>query len=201
MKAALVRYAAMPVVAGTPALAMAHSPIEGIGHFYGGLLHPLLVLPHALALLLFAVLVGQCGVRAMRYAYPPTLAALAIGLTLAGFSVPLGLDSETTLLVFAAGCGLLIALQWHPPLFVYTLLGTGLGVVMGADSGVEGEALSRQQTFAALLGCWLGAVIGLIVAAGVVELLGRPWQRVAVRVLGSWGAASAALVLALALRA
>lgn len=68
-------------------------------------------------------------------------------------------------------------------------------MLIGADSGVQG--LSRQETFAALLGCWLGAVIALIVVAGVVELLQRPWQRIGVRVIGSWGVASSVLVLAL----
>jgi len=66
------------------------------------------------------------------------------------------------------------------------------------DSGVSG--LSRRETFAALCGCWLGAVLLLILVAGVAEMAHRSWQRVALRVLGSWTAASGALVLALALR-
>lgn len=185
-------------LAGAATPVLAHSPIEGIGQFYGGLLHPVLVLPHALCLLAFALLVGQCGVRAMRAGYPPFLAALAIGLVLAGFSIPLGIASEFVLLALTAVCGLLVALQWSPPLLAFTLLGAVIGLVIGADSGVEG--LSRQQTFAALLGCWLGAVIALIVIAGLTELFTRPWQRVLVRVLGSWGSASAILVLALSLR-
>nr|WP_241263229.1 HupE/UreJ family protein [Parahaliea mediterranea] len=187
-----------PALAGVSAPVFAHSPIEGIGQFYGGLLHPLLVLPHALCLLAFALLVGQRGVRAMQVGYPPFLATLAIGLVLAGFSIPLGIASEPVLLTLTAACGVLVALQWSPPLFAFTLLGAVIGLVVGADSGVEG--LSRQQTFAALLGCWLGAVVALIVIAGLVELFTRPWQRVVVRVLGSWGSASAILVLALALR-
>lgn len=183
-----------------PQLALAHSPIEGVGHFYGGLLHPLMVLPHALALLSFALLVGQCGVRAMRGAYPPFLVTLAIGLTLAGFRIsPAGLPLETLLLGSAVLCGLLVALQWKLPRPIFTVPGALLGLVIGLDSGVA-DTLSRQQAFAALLGCWVGAAIALIVVAGVVEFMRRPWQRTGVRIIGSWTCASTLLVLALALR-
>ncbi|GAB3277471.1 HupE/UreJ family protein [Parahaliea aestuarii] len=193
------RWCLPALLALLPQLALAHSPIEGIGRFYGGLLHPVLVLPHALALLTFALLVGQCGVSAMRRAYPPFLLALAVGLTLAGFDMTFGLPSERLLLSSALLCGLLVVLQWKLPLLAFTVLGAILGAVVGLDSGVE-AGLSRQETFAALLGCWLGATIGLIVIAGVVELARRPWQKVAIRIVASWVCASTLLVLALALR-
>ena len=164
-----------------PQLAMAHSPMRGIGEFYAGMLHPVLVPPHALALFLFALLVGQGGVRAMRFAYPPFLLALATGLMVAAFI-----------------CGLLVALQASLAMWLYAVLAAAMGLIIGSDSGVTDY--TRQETFAALLGTWLGATISLVLVAGVVELLARPWLRVAVRVLGSWGTASAVLVLAMALR-
>jgi urease accessory protein len=181
-----------------PQLALAHSPIAGIAKFYGGLLHPVLVPSHALALLVFALLVGQGGVRAMRFSYPSFLAVLAVGLVLAGVEVPAGLSAESALLIITFLCGLLVALQVPVPFVLYTILGAALGLLIGIDSGVIDS--TRQETFAALLGTWLGAAIALVVVAGVVDLLVLPWQRVAVRVLGSWGTASALLVLALALR-
>ena len=181
-----------------PQLALAHSPIAGIAKFYGGLLHPLLVPPHALALLVFALLVGQGGVRAMRFAYPSFLTVLAVGLVLAGVDVSAGLSGESVLLAVTLVCGVLVALQVRLPFVLYAMLGAVLGVLIGLDSGVTDY--TRQETFAALLGTWLGAAIALVAVAGVVELLVQPWQRVAVRVLGSWATASALLVLALALR-
>jgi len=181
-----------------PGAARAHSPIEGIGEFYGGTLHPLLVPAHALALLVFSLLVGQRGVRAMRLAYPSFTVALAVGLFWAGFSPSPAPPVETVLLALAACCGLLVALQWPVPLFLFAPLGALLGAAIGADSGVAG--LSRQETFAALFGAWVGALVSMILVAGVAELVQRPWQRIAVRVVGSWGSASAVLVLALALR-
>jgi hydrogenase/urease accessory protein HupE len=194
----VLRRSLLLVAAGTPQLALAHSPIEGIGHFYGGLLHPLMVLSHALALLLFALLVGQRGLRAMRFAYPPFLFALATGLVLAAFALPLGINSELILMCLAMTCGLLVVLQWSPPAVAFTLLGAAVGLVIGADTAMPG--LSPRQTFAAMLGCWVGALLLLVVVAGLVELLRRPWQRIAVRVMASWGAACALLVLALAWR-
>lgn len=180
-----------------PGSALAHSPMAGIGEFYGGMLHPLMVLPHMLALLVFALLIGQSGVRAMQLTYPVFMLALTIGLFLAGFSVAPISMTEPVLLVTSTGCGLFVAAQRPPPVFVLALLAGILALLIGMDSGVTG--LGRRETFATLLGCWLGAVLFLIVVAGIAELAQRSWQRVALRVLGSWTAASGALVLALAL--
>lgn len=172
--------------------------MAGIGEFYGGMLHPLVVLPHALALGVFALLLGQGGVRAMRLAYPPFILALIAGLFLAGFDVQPELPSEPLLLVAAMVCGLLVAARWPPPGMVLAVLAGLLALVIGMDSGVTG--LDRRETFAALFGCWLGAVLLLVVIAGLAEMAHRSWQHVALRVLGSWVTASASLVLALALR-
>jgi urease accessory protein len=195
----MLRRSALGLIAlCSPQLALAHSPIAGIAKFYGGLLHPLLVPSHALALLVFALLVGQGGVSAMRFAYPLFLATLTVGLVLAGMDVSTGLAVESVLLTVTFLCGTLVALQVTLPGVLYATVGAGLGLLIGIDSGVTDY--TRQETFAALLGTWLGAAIALVVIAGVVELLVQPWQRVAVRVLGSWATASAVLVLALALR-
>lgn len=170
--------------------------MAGIGEFYGGILHPLVVLPHILALLVFGLLLGQRGVRAMRYAYPPFLLALMAGLFIAGFERQPALPTETVLLLLAMFCGLLVAAQRPPPELALAVLAGLLALLIGMDSGVPG--LGRRETFAALAGCWLGGVLVLLVSAGVAEMAHRHWQRVALRVLGSWVTASASLVLALA---
>lgn len=172
--------------------------MAGIGEFYGGMLHPLFVLPHALSLTVFALMLGQGGVRAMRFAYPPYMLALAVGLFIAGFEVQPALPYEAILLSFAFLCGLLVAAQRPPPVIALAVLAAVLALLVGMDSGVTG--LERRETFGALLGCWLGAVLLILLLAGVAELAQQAWQRVALRVLGSWTAASAVLVLALALR-
>lgn len=172
--------------------------MPGIGAFYGGILHPVLVLPHLLAIMAFALLVGQRGIRAMQFTYPPYLLALAVGLTLAGFALQPSMATEPMLLVFAALCGLLVAAQWPLSASMCAVFGGLLGLIVGMDSGVDD--MPRRETFGALLGCWLGAALLLVIVAGVSEMVRIPWQRVGVRVIGSWITASATLVLALSFR-
>ena len=95
----MIRWLPALLLALVPQLVLAHSPMAGIGKFYGGMLHPLMVLSHALALMMFAMLVGQRGVRAMQFAYPAFIAALVTGLVLAGFAVAPWLNRESILLV------------------------------------------------------------------------------------------------------
>jgi hydrogenase/urease accessory protein HupE len=172
--------------------------MAGIGEFYGGMLHPVLVLPHVLALTVFGLMLGQRGIRAMRFAYPAYMLAMAVGLFLAGFEVQPALPFEEILLILALFCGLAVAAQRPPPAGALAVCAGVLALLVGMDSGVTD--MDRRETFAALLGCWLGAVLLLVLVAGVAEMSQQAWQRVAMRVLGSWTAASAALVLALALR-
>lgn len=172
--------------------------MAGIGEFYGGILHPFFVLPHVLSLLVLGLLVGQGGLLAMRFAYPPYLLALAIGLFIAGFEVQPALPYQEILLGLAMLCGLGVAAQRPPPAVALAVLAGLLALLIGMDSGVTG--LERRETFGALLGCWLGAVVLLIVVAGITEMAKAGWQQIAVRIVGSWTVASAVLVLALALR-
>jgi hydrogenase/urease accessory protein HupE len=172
--------------------------MAGIGEFYGGMLHPVLVLPHVLALTVFGLMVGQSGIRTMRFAYPPYMLALAVGLFLAGFEAQPALPFEEILLLLAMFCGLAVAAQRPPPASALAVFAGVLALLIGMDSGVTD--MDRRETFAALFGCWLGAVLLLILVAGVAEMAQRAWQRVALRVVGSWTAASAVLVLALAFR-
>jgi hypothetical protein len=56
-----------------------------------------------------------------------------------------------------------------------------------------------QATFLALAGTAIGAFLIVMFVAEVVVALRRDWQRVGVRIAGSWLAASAILVLTLRL--
>lgn len=185
-------------LAAIPGTAFGHSPMAGIGEFYGGVLHPFVVLPHVLVLLVLALLIGQRGVRAMRFAYPPYMLALMVGLFIAGFEAQPALPFQEILLLLAMLCGLAVAAQRPPPASALAICAGVLALLVGMDSGVTD--LNRQETFAALLGCWVGAVLLLLLVAGLAEAAQAAWQRVALRVVGSWTAASAALVLALAFR-
>lgn len=178
-----------------PTIAQAHSPMAGIGEFYGGILHPILVPAHALALVLLALLAGQGGLAAVRRCHLSFLPALALGLVLAGMGINPASNLEPALLLISALAGLLIVLQWRPPLAVFYAAGAGVGLLLGLDS--TPEDLAPGPAAAALLGTGLGAFLCLLLLADLSERAQRDWQRVALRVLGSWGTASATLVLAL----
>lgn len=178
-----------------PTITQAHSPMAGIGEFYGGILHPLLVPAHTLALVLLALLAGQCGLNAIRRCHLGFLPALALALVLAGLGVSPYIKLEPALLLISALAGLLVVLQWRPPLAVVSAAGAGVGLLLGLDSAPED--LPPGPAAAALLGTGLGAFLCLLLLADLSERAQRDWQRVALRVLGSWGTASATLVLAL----
>lgn len=178
-----------------PVTTQAHSPMAGIGEFYGGILHPILVPAHALALVLLALLAGQGGLSAVRRCHLGFLPALLLGLVLAGVGTGLEVELEPALLLISALAGLLVVLQWTPPLAVFYAAGAGVGLLLGLDSA-PGD-LAPGPAAASLLGTGLGAFICLLLLADLSERARREWQRIALRVLGSWGAASATLVLAL----
>ena len=178
-----------------PAITFAHSPMAGIGEFYGGILHPLLVPAHALALVLLALLAGQGGLSAIRRCHLGFLPALVLGLVLAGVGISTASNLEPALLLISALAGLLVVLQWRPPLAVFSAAGAGVGLLLGLDSAPEN--LAPGPAAASLLGTGLGAFVCLLLLADLSERAQRDWQRVALRVLGSWGTASATLVFAL----
>src|SRR5262249_27950653 len=59
------------------------------------------------------------------------------------------------------------------------------------------QAISLTVATMTLIGTGIGACLIFVVATAAAGLLRRPRQRIAVRILGSWCAASALLVLAL----
>lgn len=172
--------------------------MPGIGHFYGGLLHPVIVPSHLLALVSLGLLLGQRGLLVMRTAYPCFLVALLLGLAIAALSPATAFGAETSLLAIACACGIAVALRFSVHTMLLAPLVILTAMTLGADSGVSD--LDRRETFGAMLGAGLGACVLLIVVAGLAEMPRREWQRVLVRVIGSWCAASALLVLALELR-
>jgi hydrogenase/urease accessory protein HupE len=177
-----------------PEAAWAHGVVAGSEGFYAGMLHPLAVPAHVLMLLGLGLLVGQS-------AWPPDgpliafAVALLAGLFVAGTHLAPPLPAPA-LLTVAALAGLLVAVSISPPPAVGIVLATGAAI--GLDSAPD-TALGRGWA-AVLAGTWLGAGLLLILVAGAAREPRQTWHRIGVRVLGSWTAASALLVLALAVR-
>ncbi len=174
--------------------ARAHSPIVGVGGFYGGLLHPLLVPAHALSLLALGLFIGRQESRR-----GPTIifaAALIAGLGAVALAVGPTPAGEI-LLANTAVVAALVALAFVPPRPVVWLAAAVTGAALGLDS--PPEEISIELATIVLIGTGLGACIALALVIGLTSYLRRDWQRLAVRIIGSWIAASAMVVLAVRL--
>jgi urease accessory protein len=70
-----------------------------------------------------------------------------------------------------------------------------VGLALGLDS--PPDAILLREAIFSLLGTWCAGVTLLVAALAVARRLARPWNGVALRVAGSWLAATAILALAL----
>jgi urease accessory protein len=161
---------------------------------FTGLLHPLIVPAHVLAIAALALLIGQQNWgRGAPLAYA---VAVLIGLgAIAMAYVPKFI--EETLLALAAIAGLLVVLARPLPQGPGVLLAAAIGLSLALDS--PPEALALMQANLTLLGTALGALLLLLVLLQGTARLRHHWQRIGARILGSWIAAIAILVLALRL--
>jgi urease accessory protein len=75
------------------------------------------------------------------------------------------------------------------------VIGIAAGLGIGLDS--MPDTASGRQAWLGLLGSGIGAVLILSYVGGFAAALDRPWQRIAIRVAGSWVAASSLIVLML----
>jgi len=110
--------------------------------------------------------------------------ALAVGETAAG----------AVLLAGVAISGALVAAAFRLPILVLGPLAATMGAAIGLDS--PPDVSSIQEAIVMLIGTGFGAAIGLGLVVEGTARMARDWQRIGVRVLGSWTAASALLAIA-----
>lgn len=189
--------AALATLAGlcmAPTVAWAHTPIKGIGGFYNGLLHPVVVPAHLLSLLAIGLLMGQQPRQSAGQSFLGFALAFPAGLIIAGLGVNLPFD--TLPLAIAAVLGLAVAAKPPLPAIVVHVAAMATGLVIGWDSPADGAGIRAAALSG--FGATLGAFYIVIMVAALTLARKRPWQGIAVRVAGSWIAASAVMVLALA---
>jgi urease accessory protein len=188
---ALARLLTAAALVAIPETASAHA-VFGVTGFSGGLLHALVVPSHVLAVVALALLIGQHGWgRVVMAAY---VVAVLVGLGAIALAIVPTL-AEQALLVFAMIAGLLVASARPLPPALGASLAAGVGLALALDS--PPEAITLREANLALVGTALGAAIMLLVLVQGTSRLRRHWQRVGARIVGSWIAASAILVLAL----
>ncbi len=158
----------------------------------GGLLHPLAAPAHVLTLLAIGLLIGQQ--RSPLVPLAAFLAGLVAGLSALALAVATT-SAANLVLAAAAVSGLLVVLARPLPAFVSAPLAAIAGIALGLDS--PPTAISIAAAIATLIGTGIGASLAVAIVAAGTSYLTRAWQQIGVRILGSWIAASAILVLAL----
>lgn len=174
----------------------AETPLDAARAFTAGLVHPLGVPAHVLALVSAALLIGQSAPLRPRLALASFVAGLALGF--AAMIRAFAFDwAEESLLAAALLGGALVALARPLPSALPCALVSAMGAALALDS--PPDVLTVREANIVVLGTLCGASAAVGALAQVTALLRRDWQRTGLRILGSWIAASAALVLALRL--
>ena len=173
-----------------PGLAQAHLVTTGMGPVYDGIGHLLLSpedLVPALGLSLYAGLRGATAGRRTMFLLP--LAWFAAGLAgLMVHSVPALPAPALSFLVI----GVLVAADLRLPAGAVAALAVLIGLVHGFFNGAS---LNQGAGTPGLLGIVVMLFVLVALASALVVSLKKPWMRNAVRVLGSWIAASGLLLL------
>jgi urease accessory protein len=158
----------------------------------GGLLHPFAVPAHVLALVAIGLLIGRQSERLIPLAAFVAGLAAGLGALALAFSTT---SAANILLAATILSALLVVLAYQVPALVSVPLVASAGIALGLDS--PPEAISIAAAVAMLIGTGIGGGLAVAVIAAGASYLTRPWQQIGVRILGSWTAASAILVLAL----
>jgi len=184
-------------VALSPAPALAHLNSTGMGPIYDGAMHfftsPEDLLP-VIALALFTGLRGAAYGRGALFVLP---AAWLVG-GLIGLPAPAASGSALLSACWFLLFGGLLAADLGLSLPVVTVLAALLGFSHGYLNGT-GLGLTTSAA-AALIGLACVVFVLVALAAALVTQLRAQWARIAVRVAGSWIAASGLLLLGWAAR-
>lgn len=200
----LVIRSRLPICAATtvliaicPAPAEAHLNATGMGPVYDGMAHFLMSPEDFVPVLALALLAGMRGASYGRRALFVLPAAWLFG---GLFGLPGSATNSSAVLsaVWFLLLGGLLAADVQVPLLITTLL----AVVLGLDKGyLNGAGMGQPETAAvALVGLVAAVFVMTALASAFVVTLRVQWARIAVRVAGSWIAASGLLMLGWAFR-
>jgi hydrogenase/urease accessory protein HupE len=190
MTAALRRGALIGLAALAAAPARAHLVETGFGAFYDGVAHVVVTPADLLVVVALALLAGQRGTQAARWA----LLALPLA-WLAGGAVGMLFPSNLTLPVLTTLtfglAGVLVALNTSLKVAAVALLAVMAGLLHGY---VNGASLGGSGTLA-LAGAVTAACCLFAILAAQVTTIQVAWGRIALRAIGSWLAAAGLLML------
>ena len=186
------------VLFALPAAAHAHTQIEGAGDVLNGLLHPLSTPAHVLVLLGLGLLAAQQSPPNLKTPMITFLPVSAIALLLTTTGVVTGVYPPV-LSCIALIAGVLVALEARLPRLACIVLFAAAAVAIGFDSAVESG--STVAVLKRLFGTWVSLSLVIFNLAYYVSLWAKQkWQKIGVRVVGSWLIAISFLVLAFSLK-
>jgi hydrogenase/urease accessory protein HupE len=181
-----------------PAPLSAHLVTTGLGPFYDGIFHLLLSPEDLVPVLAVALLAGVSGPavgRRMLFALSAAwLGGGLLGLQFGGPLIPAGALSLSFLLL-----GALIAGGRNLSRTAATPVAVAVGLLHGWLNGV-GIAESRRE-WPSLVGMVSTEFVVAAILAAIALAFTSGWMRIAVRVAGSWIAATGVLMLGWSLRA
>ncbi len=186
-----------------PVAAQAHDIIKGGNALLNGFLHPFLSLPHMLAVIPLGILLGKmeksaqaetgrrspAGNDRLWWIFP---VSLSVSLAFASFSI--GFTATTYLLLLDMALGLLLVWDRLPTARIFIPLAAVTGLLMGLDFGAEPETPTVAANVGSLITLYFCFLMSLSLGESFQK---RHWQRIGLRVLGSWISACALLALSL----
>lgn len=177
--------------------AEAHLNTTGMGPLYDGLMHFLMSPEDFVPVLALALLSGLRGATYGRRALFTVPAAWFLG-GLLGLSVSASTGNAVVSAIWFLLLGGLLAADAKLSLRVITAIAALLGLYHGY---LNGTGMGQFETAAvALLGLVFAVFVLVALAAAFVVRLRAHWARIAVRVAGSWIAASGLLMMGWAMR-
>jgi len=192
------RWLPVGLVLVLPATAGAHTVTSGVGDFFDGVLHPITTPAHLLVLLGLGLVAGQhppLNLKVPLAVFIP-VSAIALLMTTTGMVKTV---YPPILIGLALIAGLLVALEKPPSALVGGIFFAIAALALGLDSAVEtGTDVQIAKT---LLGTWTGLVLVVADIAFYISLFTKwKWQKIGIRVAGSWITAASFMILAFALR-
>ena len=191
--------AVFSLVALCPKRALGHLVTTGAGPFYDGVAHFFVSLDDLLvvvALALFSGLLGKPTARGLVLVLPVAwMSGMFAGSFLAESTLAGPWFTSITLML----AGLMLAISPPIPKLGFASLACLIGFVHGIWNGAAMRATDTSwlATLGIITSAW---VIAIILGASAV-LVQQAWQKIALRVIGSWVAAIGLLSLAWELRA
>jgi len=179
-----------------PGAAQAHLMTTGLGPIYDGVSHVVMTPEDWVSVLALALFAGLCGPDAGRgvlFILPLAWVAGSLfgmlGVTLPGLPIPA---------IFFLLLGALVAANLRVPLRVAGALAVVVGGALGLLNGAAMPATSASAL--ELVGMAVTIFVLVALAAALVVSRKSDWERIVVRVAGSWIAAAGLLMIGWAIR-